>query len=141
MYLSWMREDIHPHNKTCLKSRKILPVTESLWLRKTILVLVEEQVVKHNQARDGDNARDMMDLFLNEIQNTTDPNSSFYGSRGHYAMINDHIELFLAGMETTSTSLAWTFLYLLHHPDIKHRIHKEIDEVIPKLSLKKFSTK
>ena len=92
--------------------------------------MVEEQVVKHKETRDRDNARDMMDLFLNEIEITTDPNSSFYGIRGHYAMVNDHIDLFLAGMETTSTSLAWTFLYLLHHQDIKHRIHEEIDEVL-----------
>ena len=133
--------NILPYPRIMLLFKKKLGINLLEELLNGISDMVEEQVVKHNQARDGDNARDMMDLFLNEIQNTTDPNSSFYGSRGHYAMINDHIELFLAGMETTSTSLAWTFLYLLHHPDIKHRIHKEIDEVIPKLSFKKFSTK
>ena len=44
-------------------------------------------------------------------------------------MINDHIDLFIAGTETTSTSLVWTFLYLLHHPDVKQRLHNEIEEV------------
>ena len=68
-------------------------------------------------------------LFLNEIENTTDHNSSFYGTKGHYAMVNDHIDLFLAGMETTSTSLNWTFLYLLHHPEIKCKIHDELNKV------------
>ena len=91
--------------------------------------MVEKQIEEHQNTRDSDNARDMMDLFLNEIESTTDPKSSFYGERGHYAMVNDHIELFIAGMETTSTSLNWTFLYLLHHPDMKRKIHDELDRV------------
>ena len=49
--------------------------------------------------------------------------------RGYFNMINNFIDLFLAGMETTSTSLLWTFLYLLHHPDIKEKIHQELDTV------------
>ena len=39
------------------------------------------------------------------------------------------IDLFLAGMETTSSSLMWTFLYMIHHPDIQKRVHQELDEV------------
>ena len=94
-----------------------------------IASMVEKQIQEHQNTRERDNVRDMMDLFLNEIENTTDPNSSFYGTKGHYAMVNDHIDLFLAGMETTSTSLNWTFLYLLHHPDMKYKIHDELDKV------------
>ncbi len=32
------------------------------------------------------------------------------------------IDMFLAGIETTSTSLRWTFLFLLHHPDVQVQI-------------------
>merc|ERR1712226_642173 len=74
----------------------------------------------------------MTDLFLKEIDNTHDTESSFYQERGHFNMVNDFIDLFLAGMETTSTSLLWTFLYLLHHPDVKVNIHKELDKVVAK---------
>ena len=49
---------------------------------------------------------------------------------GYYALLNNLIDLFLAGMETTASSLMWTFLYLLHHPDIQRKIHQELDEVI-----------
>ena len=96
---------------------------------KGISLLIEDQIEEHKRSYDADNIRDMTDLFLKEIENTTDTQSSFYKERGQFSMINDFIDLFLAGMETTSTSLLWTFLYLLHHPDIKRKIHLELDMV------------
>ena len=91
--------------------------------------ILKEQVDEHKLTVDEDNPRDMMDLFLNEIKNTTDPESSFYQERGHFAMMNGFIDLFIAGMETTSSSLLWTFLYMLHHPEIKQKVHQELDKV------------
>jgi len=38
--------------------------------------------------------------------------------------------MFMAGMETTSTSLKWTFLFLIHHPEKQLRVHEELDAVI-----------
>ena len=56
--------------------------------------------------------------MISENKCTTDSTSSFYGKTGESAIISDFMELFLAGMETTSSSLMWAFLYLLHHPGI-----------------------
>jgi cytochrome P450 len=39
-------------------------------------------------------------------------------------------DLFGAGSETTTTTLRWFFLYLIHHSDIQQRIHQEIDAVV-----------
>lgn len=68
--------------------------------------------------------------MLLEIQNTDDPSSSFYGKTGHDALLNVIIDLFLAGQETTSSSLVWMFFYLIHHPEVQSYLHKELDEVI-----------
>ena len=87
------------------------------------------QINEHKSMMDPDNIRDMIDVYLNEIENTTDPDSSFYRDRGHFAMLNNFIDLFVAGMETTSSSIIWTFLLLLHHPDIKRKVQAEIDTV------------
>jgi hypothetical protein len=54
---------------------------------------------------DEDNPRDFTDVMLMEIKNTTDPTSSFYGQTGKDALLNVIIDLFLAGQETTSSSL------------------------------------
>ena len=76
-------------------------------------------VEEHKKTFDDNFHRDFMDLMLSEIQKTTDPSSSFYGKTGEYAMINDFIDLFLAGAETTSSSLLWSILYLLHFPGME----------------------
>lgn len=39
-------------------------------------------------------------------------------------------DLFMAGMETTSSTLSFAILYLIQYPEIQKEIHKEIDEVV-----------
>ena len=36
------------------------------------------------------------------------------------------VDLFAAGTETTSTTLSWALLYLIHNPDIQERCRQEI---------------
>ena len=37
---------------------------------------------------------------------------------------------FYIGTETTSSSLLWAILCLLHYPEVQKRVHEEIDEVV-----------
>jgi len=39
-------------------------------------------------------------------------------------------DIFIAGSETTSTTLNWAILYLIANPDIQEKLHKEIISVI-----------
>ena len=41
-----------------------------------------------------------------------------------------HGDLFVAGTDTTATTLKWAILYLMLHPDIQRKIHEELDMVI-----------
>ena len=118
-----------PHPRMILLFKKSLNLDLLEKTNKDLTSLIQEQINGHKSTLDPDNIRDMADLFLKEIGNTKDRESSFYKERGNANMINDFIDLFIAGMETTSTSLLWTFLYLLHHPDIKSTVHQEIDKV------------
>lgn len=38
--------------------------------------------------------------------------------------------LFTAGTDTTSATLQWSLLYLMHYPDVRKRVQQEIDEVV-----------
>ena len=44
-------------------------------------------------------------------------------------------DLFLAGSETTSTTLLWFLFYMANHPEIQKRLQKQIDEVVPRSRL------
>ncbi|KAH7715414.1 CBN-CYP-33C9 protein [Aphelenchoides avenae] len=39
-------------------------------------------------------------------------------------------DLFLAGQETTATTLVWGFAYLLHNPEVQKKVHDELDRII-----------
>ena len=40
------------------------------------------------------------------------------------------MDLFLAGAETTSTTLTWCLINLLHHPEKQKKIHDELDNIL-----------
>ena len=92
--------------------------------------MIDGYVAEHKATVDHDHPRDFMDVYLSEISQTTDPGSSFYGKKGDDAMMNMLVDFYVAGMETTSTSLLWSFLFMVHHRDIQKKVHDEIDKVI-----------
>ena len=65
-------------------------------IKKLILPFIDD----HMETVDHDSPRDYMDIYLTNILNTTDPNSSFYGKRGKESLIASILDLFLAGSET-----------------------------------------
>ncbi|CAG5125150.1 unnamed protein product [Candidula unifasciata] len=46
------------------------------------------------------------------------------------SLIKIMFELFLAGTETTSTTIYWCLLYMLHNPQVQDKVHQEIKEKI-----------
>ena len=86
-------------------------------------------VEEHRKTVDPENIRDFLDLMLVEQQKATDPQSPFFGTLGNFTIVNAMMDLFFAGMETTSSSLLNLFLQMLHHPDVQERVHGEIEKV------------
>lgn len=39
-------------------------------------------------------------------------------------------DLFTAGMETTGTTMMWSFVYMLENPDVMRKVQQEIDDVV-----------
>ena len=92
--------------------------------------IAKEQITKHKATLDEDNTRDFIDAYLVEMKkNDNNKESSFYQTRGEYYLVNVLIDLFAAGMETTSSAITWSCLFLLHYPEIKRKLQNEIDAV------------
>ncbi|MEV6235664.1 cytochrome P450 [Lentzea sp. NPDC051838] len=45
-------------------------------------------------------------------------------------LCDELVTLFVAGTETVSAALSWTFHELARHPEIERRLHAEVDEVV-----------
>lgn len=45
-------------------------------------------------------------------------------------MIGVLLDLFTAGLDTTSNFLGFAMLYMIHHPDVQKRVQQEIDDVL-----------
>ena len=112
--------------------KKLTGFDKSMKVFQDMQDFIKPYLEEHKKELDLDDAKDFMDLMLQEVAKATDSNSSFFGEIGHSAIFNNMIDLFLAGMETTSSALLWTFLYLLHHPEIQSRVHDELDRVVGK---------
>ena len=97
-----------------------LPLPESVFKRKYFVSTLHEisdmmmdNIIKHKETLDVNSPRDFVDMMLIEMENTEDESSSFYGQLGFDNLKVTMFDLFLAGSETTSTTLTWAFLYMI----------------------------
>ncbi|XP_048836465.1 cytochrome P450 2C19-like [Brienomyrus brachyistius] len=87
----------------------------------------EQKIHKHQETLTPDYPRDFIDCFLTRLKQEKDnPSSEFHYNNMIFTVIN----LFLAGTETTSTTLRYALMLLIKHPDIQERVQIEIDTVI-----------
>jgi len=93
-----------------------------------------------NTLPDGD-PRDFIDSYLQEVNKTDDPDSSFYKDNAEKALPAIMADFFLAGSDSTSATLNWGMLYLLHYSEVQTKIQAEIDSVVGKSRLPCLSDK
>ncbi|XP_061181536.1 cytochrome P450 2B4-like [Saccostrea echinata] len=88
---------------------------------------VTEMVEEHKVNFDENNIKDYIDAYLLEQkQRGNEINTTFTDEQ----LIVSVRDFFAAGTETTSTTLRWALLYLIHYPHWQKRLQKDIDEVI-----------
>lgn len=93
-----------------------------------------------------DFARDFLDVYINEIKKQQ-PDSTFnsifnfiivFVSRpielslflwSGEQLISTIVDLFAAGAESTSNSIGFVLLYLIHYPDVQKKMQLELDDV------------
>ncbi|XP_065784876.1 cytochrome P450 2J2-like [Muntiacus reevesi] len=85
--------------------------------------------VIENHRRDWNLAemRDFIDAYLQEIEkHKGNATSSFHDEN----LIYSTLDLFLAGTETTSTTLRWGLLLMALYPEVQEKVQAEIDRVL-----------
>ncbi|NXQ92211.1 CP2D3 protein, partial [Nyctibius grandis] len=95
--------------------------------QKALMDFIDVLIKKHTETWNPAHIRDFTDAFLKEMEK-----GKAAEERGfHYNNLRlVTADLFIAGSETTSTTLRWAVLYMLLHPQIQSKVQAEIDKVI-----------
>ncbi|XP_031214087.1 cytochrome P450 2D26 isoform X2 [Mastomys coucha] len=94
----------------------------------SFIALVDKMLNEHKMTWDpAQPPRDMTEAFLAEMEKAKGNAESSFNDKNLRMVV---IDLFMAGMVTTSTTLSWALLLMILHPDVQRCVHQEIDEVI-----------
>ena len=110
--------------------RRLLGREQGVRVCRDIIQLMRQKVIEHEQTLDSNEPRDFIDVALIEISRTLDLTSSLNGDCGREQLVNILFDLFVAGSETTSTTLSWAVLYMLRHPDVQKQVQAELDRAV-----------
>ncbi|XP_033743127.1 cytochrome P450 2H1-like [Pecten maximus] len=83
-------------------------------------------VEKHKMAFDPNSPQDLIDAFIKEKSKHDKDNPVFRYDNLDFIILH----LFLAGTETTTTTIRWAIVYLLRNPDVQVRMFREIESVV-----------
>uniref|UniRef100_A0A3P8SSL3 Cytochrome P450, family 2, subfamily N, polypeptide 13 n=1 Tax=Amphiprion percula TaxID=161767 RepID=A0A3P8SSL3_AMPPE len=87
---------------------------------------IGQEVNRHKKDLDCNNPRDYIDTFLIEMKKYKEGDLGF--TETNIALCS--LDLFLAGTETTSTTMLWALVYLMKYPEMQEKVQAEIDRVI-----------
>ncbi|KAI6174566.1 Cytochrome P450-33C9 [Aphelenchoides bicaudatus] len=94
-----------------------------------LLDFYRERIQEHKKNFNIDEEpTDYVAAFLKEMNKKNNTNEHHYFTDRQLALMC--FDLWIAGQETTSNSLAWAFAFMLHNLDVLNRCQKELDRVI-----------
>ncbi len=105
------------------KNRRLRAAMETL--DRLVYRFIEKRRQKIAQSEDGfDSTGDLLSMLLNARYEDTGEGMSDQQLR------DEVMTMFLAGHETTATTLSWVWILLDQHPEVQAKLHEELDRVL-----------
>ncbi|CAH0604588.1 unnamed protein product [Chrysodeixis includens] len=101
--------------------------------REEMFAFYQTLIDEHRETLDADNARDLIDVYLIEIEKAKNEGRAgeLFEGRDHELQLKQILgDLFSAGMETIKSSLLWMLVFMLRNPEVKRRVQEELDAVV-----------
>ncbi|KAG9269334.1 cytochrome P450 2B4-like isoform X1 [Astyanax mexicanus] len=92
-------------------------------LKEFIIEVIEE----HKKTLDPENIRDFIDAYLVEMNKQESKEDSTFDVDN---MTTSASDLFVAGTDTTATTLRWGIVHMMEYPEVQERCHEEIVRVL-----------
>ncbi|TRY78879.1 hypothetical protein TCAL_12652 [Tigriopus californicus] len=108
--------------------RPYLPISKSSQAILELKEIIRKEILTHEQDFDPNAPpRDFIDTYLTEIKRTEgSPVTNFHREQ----LVTVCLDFFLAGSETTSTTLTWSVILMAIHPEIQEKCYQEIHQTI-----------
>ncbi|XP_078581516.1 cytochrome P450 2U1-like [Branchiostoma floridae x Branchiostoma japonicum] len=93
----------------------------------TVRAYLREEMDSHKKTFDSNDIRDLIDSYVRETKSREKDDETTFTDEYTEMVLFD---MFVAGAETTSTTLYWAFLYMILNPDIQAKVQEEIHSVL-----------
>ncbi|NWX19549.1 CP2K6 protein, partial [Aegotheles bennettii] len=94
---------------------------------KEIGDFIKVTFIEHLKTLDRNDQRSFIDTFLVRQQEENGKANGYFHNENLTEVVRN---LFVAGMETTSTTLRWGLLLMMKYPEIQRKVQEEIERVI-----------
>ncbi|KAM5191598.1 cytochrome P450 2J2-like [Mantella aurantiaca] len=102
------------------------PHQKAFAIMKYLHKFTDHEIRMHKENGSLEEPQDVIDYYLAHISKTAGEEESTFDEDSLIILATD---LFMAGIETTATSLQWALLYMVAYPDVQKKVHKELDAV------------
>lgn len=94
---------------------------------REIDAFTKEMIEEHKRNFEENRINDFIDTFLLEKKRRENKENTTFTDEQLTITIR---EIFGAGTETTSTTIVWLLIFLIHHPKLQEELRENIDDVI-----------